>query len=219
MKSLLKFIEKNYMIVILFFVLLFSIYFLNNRFNIIEGLKKKRKPKKSKKSKKSKKPKKSTSATVAATSIFGGTIGYSTQDDINNNKNTIAQTKRIFEIDGTSYSDKINLIKEMLDGAIIKDDIIRQIVTDGEKAICTSIYTHINEPKSNIEKSLVEQINGLLNQEGKSYSDKIKGIKFILTDTSLYNKKIDKIIFDGEKEIIDKLNTYIKLLEQQFNSI
>jgi hypothetical protein len=209
MKSLLKFIEKNYMIVILFFVLLFSIYFLNNRFNIIEGLKKKRKPKKSKKS---------TSATVAATSIFGGTIGYSTQDDINNNKNTIAQTKRIFEIDGTSYSDKINLIKQMLDGAIIKDNTVKQIVADGEKAICTSIYTHINEPNSNIEKSLVEQINGQLNQEGKSYSDKIKGIKFILTDTSFYNKALNDIIFNGEKDIINQLNTYIKLLDEQFNS-
>lgn len=208
MKSLLKFIEKNYMIVILFFVLLFSIYFLNNRFNIIEGLKKKRKPKKS------------ISATVAATSIFGGTIGYLTQDDINNNKNnnknTIAQTKQIFEIDGPSYSDKINLIKQKLDGAIIKDDMIRPIVTDGEKAICTSIYTYINVPNSNIEKSLVEQINGQLNQEGISYSDKIKGIK---TDTSFYNKYLNDIIFNGEKEIIDKLNTYIKLLEQQFNSI
>jgi len=213
MKSLLKFIEKNYMIVILFFVLLFSIYFLNNRFNIIEGLIKKRKPKKSKKSKKSKN---STSATVAATSIFGGTIGYSTQDDINNNKNTIAQTKQIFEIDGTSYSDKINLIKQKLDGGIIKDNTAKQIVTNGEKAICTSIYTYINVPNSNIEKSLVEQINGQLNQEGISYSDKIKGIK---TDTSFYNKYLNDIIFNGEKEIIDKLNTYIKLLEQQFNSI
>jgi hypothetical protein len=111
------------------------------------------------------------------------------------------------------------LIKKKLDGAIIKDDMIRPIVTDGEKAICTSIYTYINDPNSNIEKSLVEQINGQLNQEGKSYSDKIKGIKFILTDTSFYNKYLNDIIFNGEKEIIDKLNTYIKLLEQQFNSI
>jgi hypothetical protein len=210
MKSLLKFIEKNYMIVILFFVLLFSIYFLNNRFNIIEGLKKKIKPKKSKNSKKS------IIATVAATSIFGGTFGYSTQDDINNNKNTIAQTKQIFEIDGTSYSDKIKDIKQKLDDGIIKDNTAKQIVTNGEKAICTSIYTYINVPNSNIEKSLVEQINGQLNQEGISYSDKIKGIK---TDTSFYNKYLNDIIFNGEKEIIDKLNTYIKLLEQQFNSI
>ena len=212
MKSLLKFIEKNYMIVILFFVLLFSIYFLNNRFNIIEGLKKKIKPKKSKNSKKS------IRATVAATSIFGGTIGYSTQDDINNNKNTIAQTKQIFEIDGTSYSDKIKDIKQKLDGGIIKDNTAKQIVTKGKKAICRSIYTYINGPNSNIEKSLVEQINGQLNQEGMSYSDKIKDIKFILTDTSFYNKYLNDIIFNGEKEIIDKLNTYIKLLEQ-FNSI
>ena len=74
MKLLLKFFKKNYIVVILFFVLLFSIYFLNKRFNIIEGLKKSTKAEKA--------------VVSAAASVFGGTLGYSTKDDINNNKNT-----------------------------------------------------------------------------------------------------------------------------------
>lgn len=225
MKLLLKFLKKNYIVVILFFVLLFSIYFLNKRFNIIEGLKKKKKAKKQKKAKKSKKPKKTVStssilatAATAAASVFGGTLGYSINDDITNTKNTIQKINQIMIQDGISYSDKINSIKQMLDNAIIKDDTVKQIINDGIKSINTTIYNYTNNKNSNLQKSLVEKINGILSQDGKSNNDKLNNIKFVLTDNSFYNKNIDKIIFDGEKDIIENLNTYVKLLDKQFTS-
>ena len=202
MKLLLKFLKKNYIVAILFFVLLFSIYFLNKRFNIIEGLKKSTKAEKA--------------VVSAAASVFGGTLGYSTQDDINNNKNTVYQITQIMNQDGPSYSDKINDIKLILDNRTINDNTVKQIIDDGTKSINTSIYTYVNSPNANIEKSLVEEINGILSKPGESYSDKLNDIK---TDTSLYNKKIDTTIFDGEKEIIFSLNTYIKLLEQQITQV
>lgn len=225
MKLLLKFLKKNYIVVILFFVLLFSIYFLNKRFNIIEGLKKKKKAKKAKKAKKSKKPKKAVAtssilatAATATASVFGGTLGYSIHDDINNTKNTIQKINQIMIQDGISYSDKINSIKQMLDNAIIKDDTVKQIIDDGIKSINTTIYNYTNNKNSNLQKSLVEKINGILSQDGKSNNDKLNNIKFVLTDNSFYNKNIDKIIFDGEKDIIENLNTYVKLLDKQFTS-
>ena len=205
MKLLLKFFKKNYIVVILFFVLLFSIYFLNKRFNIIEGLKKSTKAEKA--------------VVSAAASVFGGTLGYSIQDDINNNKNTVYQITQIMNQDGPSYGDKINDIKLILDNRTINDNTVKQIIDDGTKSINTSIYTYVNSPNANIEKSLVEKINGILSEPGKSYSDKLNSIKIILSDNSFYNKNIEKIVFDGEKDIIFSLNTYIKLLEQQITQV
>ena len=201
MKLLLNFFKKNYIVAILFFVLLFSIYFLNKRFNIIEGLKKSTAKK---------------AVVSAAASVFGGTLGYSIQDDINNNKNTINKITKKMNQDGPSYGDKIKSIKRMLNKRRINDNTVKQIIDDGTKSINTSIYTYVNSPNANIEKSLVEKINGILSEPGKSYSDKLNSIK---TDTSLYNENIEKIVFDGEKDIIFSLNTYIKLLEQQITQV
>ena len=120
--------------------------------------------------------------------------------------------------DGPSYGDKIKSIKLMLDNRTINDNTVKQIIDDGTKSINTSIYTYVNSPNANIEKSLVEKINGILSEPGKSYSDKLNSIKLLLSDNSFYNKNIDKVIFDGEKDIIFSLNTYINLLDKQFTS-